>query len=213
MVLPPHEGNLFLSWRHVLDGLPCLLQRYRVECPGRGIRRGALVPGQDVGLLAAKGLPAPEVADVLMHQRAEQPGSLLAASTPAQPRPRPGRRLERVLDQIRGKLAIAVSAQERVAEQPPVMSCEERAQLGDVTLRSPHLAATVHAAPPAVSGRPGSGRSAVSSSCLCSRAGAAKPLVPRGTGRPAGTSLRVSHTVSRRPGSAAGARYRRSWPP
>ena len=64
------------------------------------------------------------------------------------------RRLERVLDQICGKLAIATSAQERVAEQPPVMSYEERAQLSDVTLREPHLAATVHAAPPAAL-RPG----------------------------------------------------------
>src|ERR1700730_4647028 len=179
MVLPPHEGNLFLSWRHVLDDLPRLPQLYGFECPSRGIRRGAPVPGQDVGLLAAEGLPAPEVADVLISQRAEQPGSSLASTTSAQPRPRPRRRLERVLDQICGKLAIATSAQERVAEQPPVMSCEERAQLGDVTPREPHLAATGHAAPPAVSARPGSGGSAVSSSCLCSRAGAAKPLVPR----------------------------------
>src|ERR1700722_235150 len=194
MVLPPHEGNLFLSWRHVLDDLPRMLQRYRVECPSRGVRRGALVPGQDVGLLAAEGLPAPEVADVLISQRAEQPGSLLDSSTSSQPCPRPCRRLERVLDQICGKLAIATSAQERVAEQPPVMSCEERAQLSDVTLREPPLAATVHAAPPAVSGRPGSGWSAVSSSCLCSRAGAAKPLVPRGPFAIAMTSTEPADT-------------------
>src|SRR4029077_552449 len=179
-VLPPHQGDLFLSWRHVLDDLPRVLQRYRVKCPGRGIRCGALIPGHDVGLLAAEGLPAPQVADVLVSQRAEQPGSLLASSTSAQPRPRPCRRLEGVLDQICGELAIATSAQERMAEQPPVMSCEERAQLGDMTWREPHLAATVHAAPPAASARAGSGWSAVSSSCLCSRAGAAKPLVPRG---------------------------------
>src|SRR4029077_8806611 len=78
-VLPPHQGDLFLSWRHILDDLPRLVQRYRVECLSRGVSRGALVPGLDVGLPAAEGLLPPEIADVLVRQGAEQPGPLLAS--------------------------------------------------------------------------------------------------------------------------------------
>ena len=141
----------FCRRRHVLDDLPRPFQRDRVQRLGRGIGLGTLVPGLDVGLLAAERLLAPEIADVLVHQRAEQPGPLPAAGTPAQPRPGPRGRLERVLDQVRGKLAVTAGTHARVAEQPPVMSRDEPAQFGDVVPRDPGLAAIVHAAPPPAS--------------------------------------------------------------
>src|SRR5258705_319760 len=76
------------------------------------------------------------------------PAPLPAAGGPAQRRPGPRRRLERVLHEVRGELAVAAGPHARVAEQPPVVRREERAQLGDVTLRDPGVTATVHAAPP-----------------------------------------------------------------
>ena len=83
---------------------------------------------------------------------------------PAQRGPGPRRRLERVLDEVRGKLAVTAGPHARVAEQPPVMGREEIAQLGDVALRDPGFAAIVHAAPPPASTWVGPGRSSLSAS-------------------------------------------------
>jgi hypothetical protein len=165
-VLPPHQRDPLLPRRHVLDDLPRSFQGDRVQGLGRGIGRGRLVPGLDVGLPAAERLPAPEIADVLVHQRAKQPGPLPVTGLAAQPRPGPRGRLERVLDQVRGKLAVTAGTHARVAKQPPVMSREEPAQFGDVVPRDPGLAAIVHAAPPpsSASARACPGRSSMSPS-------------------------------------------------
>jgi hypothetical protein len=53
---------------------------------------------------------------------------LPALGMPAQRRPGPRRRLERVLHQVRGELAVTAGPHARVAEQPSVVRREEGAQ-------------------------------------------------------------------------------------
>src|SRR5262249_9543970 len=93
----------------------------------------------------AERLPVPEFADVLVGERAEQPGPLPVAGVPAQRVPGPRRRLERVLDQVRRQLPVAAGARARMPEQPLVVSREEVGQLGDVASRYLHLTAVIHA--------------------------------------------------------------------
>jgi hypothetical protein len=147
-VLPSHQRDLLLPRRHLPDDRPRPFQRDRAQRLRCGVGRDGLVPGLDVGLPAAERLLAAEIADVLVRQRAEQPRPLPVLGMPAQRRPGPRRRLERVLHQVRGELAVTAGPHARVAEQPSVVRREEGAQLGHVTLRDPGLIAIVHAVPP-----------------------------------------------------------------
>ena len=65
----------------------------------------------------------------------------------AQHRPRERRRLEGVLNQIRGKFPVALGAYARVPEQPPVMSPEKAGQFIDMVRRDRSLVGVICTTP------------------------------------------------------------------
>src|SRR5438270_10940384 len=89
--------------------------------------------------------------------------------------------------QVGGQLAVTAGPDARVAGQPPVVSREEVAQLGDVTRREPEPAAIVHAVPVPVR-----------TPCLCSRVPAGKPLAGRVSCPACGTGTAGAGTAGSR---------------
>ena len=79
-------------------------RRDRVQRLGRRVGLGGLVADLNVTLPSAEHLLAPELADVLIRHGREQPGALPPGVMLAQPRPCPGGRLKRVLNQVGGEL-------------------------------------------------------------------------------------------------------------
>jgi hypothetical protein len=174
VVLPPHLRNLFLPGRQPFDDLPRPLEGDHVQRLGRRVGGGGLVADLNVTLPSAEHLHAPELADVLIRHRREQPGALPPGVMLAQRRPRPGGRLERVLNQVGGELPVPVGAHARMTEEPLVMSVEETAQFRDMGRGDLGFIGVSHAPPPSRLARPDHRQ--MSTSCLCSRAAAGKPL-------------------------------------